>query len=100
MEGQDISTLLWNASLGKKFLNNALEVKISGYDILGTQRSYTRSVSDMAITNSYYNVMPRYAMLTIVYNLRSFKGINTSGSEGGMGGGMRGGMRGGPGMFF
>ena len=103
MEGQDISTLLWNASLGKKFLNNALEVKISGYDILGTQRSYTRSVSDMAITNSYYNVMPRYAMLTIVYNLRSFKGINTSGSEGGFGGGMRGGMRGGPGgpgMFF
>ena len=102
MQGQDISTFLWNASLGKKFLNNALEVKISGYDILGTQRSYTRSVSDMAITTSYYNVMPRYAMLTVVYNLRSFKGVNNSGSEGGMGGGMRGmgGMRGGPGMFF
>ncbi|MBR3020900.1 MAG: TonB-dependent receptor [Bacteroidaceae bacterium] len=97
MEGEDISTFLWNASLGKKFLNNALEVKISGYDILGTQRSYTRSVSDMAITTSYYNVMPRYAMLTIVYNLRSFKGVNTSVSEGG---GMRGGMmRGGPGMM-
>ena len=51
----------------------------------------------MAITTSYYNVMPRYAMLTIVYNLRSFKGVNISVSEGG---GMRGGMmRGGPGMM-
>jgi len=102
MQGEDISTFLWNASLGKKFLNNALEVKISGYDILGTQRSYTRSVSDMAITTSYYNVMPRYAMLTVVYNLRAFKGVNTSSSEntpGGMRGGMRGGM-GGPGRFF
>jgi len=101
MQGQDISTFLWNASLGKKFLNNALEVKISGYDILGTQRSYTRSVSDMAITTSYYNVMPRYAMLTVVYNLRSFKGVSSSGSEGMRGGmgGMRGGP-GGPGMFF
>ena len=100
MEGNDISTLLWNASLGKKFLDNALEVKLSGYDILGSQKSYSRSVSDMAITTSYYNVMPRYVMLTVVYNLRAFKGVNTS--DGGMGGGFGPGMRGmgGPGPRF
>ncbi|MBO4443763.1 MAG: TonB-dependent receptor [Bacteroidaceae bacterium] len=102
MEGNEIQNLLWNAALGKKFLNNKLEVKISGYDILGTQRSYTRSVSDMAITTSYYNVMPRYVMLTVVYNLQSFKGVNSTttngmGGPGGFGGpGGPGGM-GGPG---
>lgn len=97
MEGNDISTLLWNASLGKKFFDNALELKLSGYDILGSQKSYSRSVSDMAITTSYYNVMPRYVMITAVYNLRSFKGVNTSDS--GMGGGFGPGM-GGPGPRF
>ena len=97
MNGHDISTLLWNASIGKKFLDNALEVKLSGYDILGSQKSYTRSVSDMAITTNYYNVMPRYAMLTVVYNLRAFKGVNTSSPAGGMRGpGMMGGHGMGP----
>ena len=98
MEGNDISTLLWNAALGKKFLNNALEVKLSGYDILGSQKSYSRSVSDMAITTSYYNVMPRYAMLTVVYNLRAFKGVNASGNDSSRGG--FGGPMGGPGPRF
>lgn len=99
MEGNDISTLLWNASLGRKFLNNALEVKLSGYDILGSQKSYSRSVSDMAITTNYYNVMPRYAMLTVVYTLRAYKGVNTSSgsTKGSSGMGGMGGPGGGPG---
>lgn len=95
MAGNEVSTLNWNASLGKKFFNNALEVKLSGYDILGANRTYSRSVSDMAITTSYHNVMPRYAMLTVVYNIRAFKGVNTSSPAGGMRGP---GMMGGPGM--
>lgn len=101
MEGSEVQNLLWNAALGKKFLNNQLEVKLSGYDVLGTQKTYNRSVSDMAITTSYYNVMPRYVMLTVVYNLRAFKGVNTDAMpQGGMGrpGGFGG--PGGPGGFF
>lgn len=98
MEGSEIQNLLWNAALGKKFLDNKLEVKLSGYDVLGTQKSYSRSVSDMAITTSYYNVMPRYVMLTVVYNLQSFKGVNADAMpQGGMG---RPGGPGGPGGPF
>ena len=76
-------------------------MKLSGYDVLGTQKTYNRSVSDMAITTSYYNVMPRYVMLTVVYNLRAFKGVNTDAMpQGGMGrpGGLGG--PGGTGGFF
>lgn len=90
MDGNPVTTLLWNASLGRKFFNNQLELKLSGYDILGSAKSYSRTVSDYAITTSYYNVMPRYFMLTAVWNIRAFKGVNTAAEP------MRGGM--GPGM--
>ena len=64
---------LWNASIGKKFLkNNCAELKLSAYDILKQNRSFSRSVTDAYIQTSYSNVLSRYFMLTFTYNIRSF----------------------------
>lgn len=65
--------LLWNASIGYKFLKNkTLEAKISAFDILGQNTSVARTVSDTYIEDSQSNALPRYFMLTVTYNIKKF----------------------------
>ena len=64
----------WNVSIGKKFLkNNRAELKVIAYDILNQNRSFSRTVTDTYIQNSYTNVLGRYFMLSLTYNLQNFK---------------------------
>jgi hypothetical protein len=71
---QDI--LVWNAALGHKFLkNDALELRLTAYDILGRNASVSRDVSDTYIQNTVTNMLQRYFMLTLTFNLRAFKGM-------------------------
>jgi hypothetical protein len=66
--------LLWNASLGYKFLKNrALEAKVSVYDILNQNRAIARTVTETYIEDSYTNVLQQYFMFTLTYTLRNFK---------------------------
>ena len=69
-----ISQWIWNASIGKKFLKGkAAEIKLQAYDILGSNKGYTRSVGDSSISTSFRNFMPRYVMLTFTYKISAYR---------------------------
>ena len=102
---------LWNAYLGYKFLkNNALEARITAFDILNQNKSITRNVTETYIENDVTKVLTQYFMLQLTYTIRNFKGAlpadmaprpdggfmhGAPGGPGGPPGGFRGG--GGPG---
>ncbi len=65
---------LWNAALAYKFLKDrSLEVRASVFDILGQNNSVNRTVNDFYVEDTRTDVLQRYVMLTITYNLRYFK---------------------------
>lgn len=67
------STLFLNAALGYKFLENqAAEIRLSVYDLLGRNNNINRTISDNYIEDMRSNVLSRYALLTFSYNFRSF----------------------------
>ncbi len=66
--------LLWNASIGYKFLSNdAGEIRLSVYDILGQNQSISRNVTEIYLEDLRTKVLQRYFMLTFTYNLRNFR---------------------------
>lgn len=72
---QTISEVVWNASIGKKFLKgNKAEIKLQCNDVLGTRKGYSYSVGDTSVTTSYVNFMPRYVLLTFTYKLSAYRG--------------------------
>lgn len=74
--GYNQSFLLWNAAIGYKFLkNNAGELKLSVFDLLGQNTSISRTVTETYIQDKQTQVLQRYFMLTFTYNLRSFPGV-------------------------
>lgn len=93
-----------NASIGKKFLNNALELRLSGFDVLGQFRSYSVDVNGNVTTQSFSNNLQRYFAISLRYKFNTFAGgaaPKAAGSQnrmmgpgGGYGGGQGGGFRG------
>lgn len=66
--------LLWNTSLAYKFFKDrSLEVKASVFDMLGQNTSISRTVTDTYIEDDRTNVLTRYYMITLTYNLKKFK---------------------------
>lgn len=73
-KGFNQNFFLWNASLAYKFLKDrSLEVKASVFDILGQNNSISRSVNETYLEDVRTEVLKRYLMFTITYNLRYFK---------------------------
>lgn len=71
----DQNYFLWNAYLGYKFLkNDALEARISVYDILNQNQSISRTVTETYIENSVTQVLKQYFMFQLTYAIRNFKG--------------------------
>lgn len=67
------TVLLWNAGIGFKFLKNELaEIRLSGFDLLNNNNSIIRNVTDYYIEDLQTQVLNRYFMLTLTYNLRNF----------------------------
>lgn len=70
----DQSIWFWNAGLGYKFLKDQkLEVKLNAFDILNQNNSISRDVTETYIEDRQTNVLTRYFMLTVTYNIRNFK---------------------------
>lgn len=68
------SFILWNASLGYKFLKDrSLELKASVFDILDQNNSISRNVTETYIEDEETTILRRYFLLTLSYNIRSFK---------------------------
>ena len=74
-EGFNQTILLWNAGLGFKFLKKeAAEVRLSVFDLLNSNNSIVRNVTDYYIEDLQTQVLNRFFMLTVTYNLRNFGG--------------------------
>ncbi|MFT3681378.1 MAG: hypothetical protein QM791_13960 [Ferruginibacter sp.] len=64
---------LWNAAIGKKFLNKqAGELKLSVFDLLKQNRSISRTVTESYIEDVQNQVLTQYFMLTFSYKLKNF----------------------------
>ena len=81
----DKGYLLWNASLGYKFLkNNAAQIDIYAFDILKQNSAISRTITDTYIEDSQTQVLQRYVMARFTYTIRNFKGsMNRGGGDGG-----------------
>ncbi len=61
--------LVWNARLSRPFFKGNFLVIFDGFDILGQLSNITRTLNAQGRTETYTNVMPRYALLHVVYRL-------------------------------
>ena len=68
-EALNTNDLVWNARLTRPFLKGRLLMIFDGFDILGQLSNVTRTLNAQGRTETYTNVMPRYALLHIVYRL-------------------------------
>lgn len=72
------SFLLWNASVGYKFMKNqAGEFRLTVFDILKQNNSVSRNTTEIYWEDVRSMVLTRYAMLTFTYNFRKFKSGNS-----------------------
>jgi len=74
-EGVSETYWLWNMSVGKKFLKDRKgELKLTAYDVLKQNASFSRSVSDdlNTIYTTRNQVLTQYFLLTFTYNLKNF----------------------------
>jgi hypothetical protein len=67
---QNANYTTWNASIIKRFFKtNAFEVKLGIYDILDQNRGYNRNFNSYSFTESYYNTLRRFWLLTLTWNI-------------------------------
>ncbi len=72
-EGYNDESLLWNLSLGWKFLaDDQAEIKLTVFDVMKQNQSIIRNVTETYIEDSRSDVLQRYALLTFSYTIRSF----------------------------
>ena len=73
--GYNQNVFLWNMSLAKKFFQvNAIEVKFTVYDILKQNNGVNRVIGENYFEDVRANVVPRFFLLSVTYNLNRFGG--------------------------
>ena len=73
-EGFNQNFWLWNMEGGFRFAkNNKAEIKAVLFDVLKQNNSISRTISDVAVTDVFTNVLTRYGMITFTYILGNFK---------------------------
>ena len=74
--------LVWNARLTRPFLKGKLLVMLDGFDIRGQRNNVTRTRNAQGRTETFTNVMPRYALLHIVWRFNK-QPVKKDGQSGG-----------------
>jgi len=73
---------LWNASIAKKFLkNNAGEIKITAFDMLGQNQSINQTVTAAYFEEQESLVLQQYFMVSFMYTLRNYGGKSKAGKS-------------------
>jgi hypothetical protein len=65
---QNNSFTIWNAHVLKRLFKNEYEVKFGIYDILNQNRGYDRNFSSSSFTETYFNTLKRFWLLTLTWN--------------------------------
>lgn len=69
----DQSVMLWNMSLGYRFLKDRRgELALEVFDLLNQNTALERNVTDIYLEDVQTNVLQRFFLLTFTYNLRAF----------------------------
>ena len=69
--GYNQNSVLWNMSLAKKlFTKQAGEIKLSVFDLLGQNKSLSRTIASTYIEDDRNEVLTRYLLLTFTYTIR------------------------------
>ncbi len=72
--GYDQSTVLWDASIGKKmFSDQRGELLLSVHDILDQNRNVSRNITETYVEDTVTRVLTRYIMLSFSYTVRAFQ---------------------------
>ena len=61
--------LVWNARLTKRFMRGNLLIQLDGFDLLGNLSNVHRSINAQGQTETFYNVIPSYCLLHVVWRL-------------------------------
>ena len=73
--GYNQNAFLWNMSLAKKFFQtNVIELKFTVYDILKQNNGINRLIGENYFEDVRANVVPRFFLLSVTYNLNRFGG--------------------------
>jgi hypothetical protein len=60
----------WNAHILKRLMkDDKLELKLSVMDILNQNRGYDRNFDSYSFTETYYNTLRRYWLLSVIWNI-------------------------------
>jgi len=70
----DGAAVFWNAGLGVQLWDNKATITAVGYDILGKNNGYSRSVTETSIQDVENKILEQYFMLTFVYKFGRFAG--------------------------
>lgn len=63
-----------NAALGKKFFGDKFEVRVTGFDMLGQNKSITQNVGDLSISTIDSNILQRYFAVSLRWKFNTMKG--------------------------
>jgi hypothetical protein len=68
---------MWNASFSKQFMKNkAAELKLTVFDLLNQNKSITRNIGENYFEDNRTNVIRRYFLLSLTYNINRMAGRN------------------------
>ena len=59
--------VVWNARLARPLFKGKWLVMLDGFDILGQLSNVTRTINAQGRTETFTNVLPRYALLHVIY---------------------------------
>jgi hypothetical protein len=83
--GFDPTSLLWNMSLGYKFLNDNATIKAKVYDLLNENVSTRRTTGEDFVQDTQELILEQYFMLSFTYKLSRFGGKDPNRGRGGGG---------------
>ncbi|MEL0457007.1 outer membrane beta-barrel protein [Flavobacteriaceae bacterium SZ-1-7] len=92
----DGAAIFWNAGLGMTMFEKKATLTLVGYDILGKNNGFNRSVTETSIRDVENMILEQYFMVTFVYKFGKFAGQNMMDGRRDFRGGGRGGFRGRP----
>ena len=79
--GFDDTSLLWNMSLGYKFLNDDATIKLKVYDLLEENVSTSRTTGEDFVQDTQELILEQYFMLSFTYKLDKFGGKGAGGGR-------------------
>ena len=60
----------WNANIAKRFMkDDKLEIKFEVMDLLNQNRGYDRNFDSYSFTETYYNTLKRFWLLSATWNI-------------------------------